>query len=196
VRRFVPLGATIVFHLRPRFYARDRNQAQQLFSKLRDLCASAHGNRVRVVQHTGGNKIPTRGVLGTVGDSPGEGSLSPGFQQEINARLRFERFVAILDLVFLAYCTVDVYRSTALLAFILRSGYSETTPPAQIMSSLALGLIWRPVRATLLGKRDYIGIFLGTCIVLVPFPAFALFVLYLVHCLAWTIATKLVDKIV
>lgn len=197
-------GATIVFHVRPRFYARDRNQAQQLFSKLRDLCASAHGNRVRVVQHTGGNRILTRGVSGTVGSSPSEGSLiSPGFQQEIDTRLRFKRFVRILDYVFLAYCTVDLYRCIANVAFILRfkpSGYLDSPPPALIMSSVSLGLIWRPIRATLLGRRDYIGIVLGTCMVLVPFPviklAFALFVLYLVHRLAWTIAGKLVDKIV
>jgi hypothetical protein len=70
-------GAKVVVHLRPRFYAGFPDQAQQLFSKLRDLCASERGRRVRIVQHREDNRILRRGGAPETVGRTGEGSLLP-----------------------------------------------------------------------------------------------------------------------
>jgi hypothetical protein len=81
-------------------------------------------------------------------------------------------------------------------------GYS-VGPSAYVVpvphSYAVLGLVWRPVRATLIGKRDHIGIILGTCLVLMPslvVRASKFFVLYLGLCLAWTVFRQFVKRVV
>lgn len=178
-----------MIHTRPRFYAGFPDQAQQLFSKLSDLCASERGRRVKIVQHREDNRMLRRGGAEAVGRT-GEGLLFP-IQQEINTRLRYERFIWLIEYVFFAY-------SMNLLLFLANLASSFQFKPfgylvgpsayrVPVPHSYVLGLVWRPVRATLIGKRDHIGIILGTCMVSVPslvVRASKFFVLYLGLCLA------------
>jgi hypothetical protein len=190
-------GAQVVIHLRPHFYAGNPERSQELFSKLRDLCASERGCRVEIVQHSRGPGATRVGVSETIGSS-GDDALLP-IQQEIDAQLRIGKYIGVTNfLILFVYCLLDLSLVLADLLALKPFGYLLRRP-AYLPNQFALRLLWRPVRATLLGRRDYIGIVLGVCIAYVPFSlmvhAFKCFVLYLGLCLVRTILWQLVARV-
>lgn len=191
-------GAQVGIHLRPHFYAKNSERSQELVSKLRDLCASERGRRVEIVQHSRGPGVTRTGVSETIGSS-GDSALLP-IQREIDAQLRIGKYIGVMDfLILFVYALLELSLSFASLLDWKPFGYLLRRP-AYLPTSLALRLLWRPVRATLLGKRDYIGIVLSICIAYVPLSlmvhAFKCFGLYLGLCLVRTILWQLVARVV
>lgn len=88
-------GAEVVVHLRPAFYSKNGRLSQYFFSKLRKLCLSERGARLRIVRYRGEAPL----TKGRAAENPG--SLNDAFispvQQEIGSKLRFRRVVVFVD---------------------------------------------------------------------------------------------------
>ncbi|GAQ83177.1 hypothetical protein KFL_001380190 [Klebsormidium nitens] len=110
--------ARFVIHLRPAFYARSAAAAQQLFAKLRVLCASRRGKRIIIVPHQGGARLPggtdRRGAAerGETVAVPSGGALEDAIltplNQEIRSQRLFEVALRAADRVIWGICIADV----------------------------------------------------------------------------------------
>jgi hypothetical protein len=136
-------GAQVGIHLRPHFYAKNPEPSQELFSKLRDLCASERGRRVEIVQHSRGPGVTRTGVSETIGSS-GDSALLP-IQREIDAQLRIGKYIGVMDfLILFVYALLELSLNFASLLDWKPFGYLLRRP-AYLPTSLALRLLWRPV---------------------------------------------------
>lgn len=120
----------VVIHLRPAFYFKGAGGFQQTLSKLRELCASERGARVRLVRYRRGARIQREGVNGAT-ETDDNAFLAP-VEEEVQSAHRFHRALLILDAVVALFQVVDILLCLAvLLDYLLGLGllsFMSTTP--------------------------------------------------------------------
>lgn len=193
-------GATLVLHLRPRSFANPET-ARLFLSKLHDLCASEHGARVKIVQHRGNSARHSGDDARATTGGASDAFLSP-VQQEIRADLRLEKMLTWTTRLLWALSLLEALLALALIFDVKLFGY-QLYPLTWFIGLNVVAAVhwsWRPIMATIRGKRDYVGVAIGLCIAgVVPYSvtgyAFKRFCAYMGACLIWTGARQLYKKI-
>lgn len=191
-------SSELVIHLRMEFFSGDARTAQRLCSKLRELCDSAQGTRVRIVQHRRPSRFLARSAKETV-EGRQEGLVSQSFlspiQQEIDTDLWYEKLLDALDYV------IEIFGiAVPILAIAELLGYKmlgfDLWPSYAFAGPAAVRTLWRPLRATIQGRPSWLGIAFGLLVTrIVPLSviadAFRSFWAYIGICLLWTIVRQL-----
>ncbi|GAQ89567.1 hypothetical protein KFL_005370040 [Klebsormidium nitens] len=192
-------AARLVIHLRTEFFSTGAETTQLFFKKLQELCASERGARVTVVQHRRGARASETVESARAGSSD---AFSP-IQDEISTVVWYEKLLTCVDKVLYVYTAVDLVLALAFLFGVKLFGYrlQPTNLATGLSGSWGVWHLWRPVRATIQGRRDWVGIagglFLSGLLPISPlviaFKAFwAYIAIFLVRTVLWQVGRAII----
>ena len=200
------LGPEIVIHLRPSSYVQNPDAVSGLFEKLEEvLSLSNWGSRLTVVHH--GNQAGRHSArLAT--QLADKQTAFTAFHQDVisrmTVRLRTGDFAMFLDVFMIIIFGADLFLT--LISLLGWTPFGFNNVPAGIIPGhsgpLMFRFIWKPLRAILLGNRDYVGLATGVALVFVPNRLFYMslamkaFLLYLGFCLAVTLLRQLARSVI
>ncbi|GAQ83238.1 hypothetical protein KFL_001400220 [Klebsormidium nitens] len=187
-------GAKIQIHMRRSFYCLDLRKARGVLSKLKALCSSERGARVRVVQHPGG---APGGSLDQATDSVSTFDNSP-FEREVATAIKYELLLKGI------YLTIDVLQLFDQLSCLLYVFQRMLLGQAKPLTSLwgagfVLESMWRPVHSLLQGESHVLAASATSLFYAALFPWYRILVQYAVEacvaylwaCLVWTALKQL-----
>ncbi|GAQ86752.1 hypothetical protein KFL_003090090 [Klebsormidium nitens] len=192
----------VAIHLRPAFYSKSAGGFQQVLSKLKELCASERGARVRLVRmrYRGGAPLQTEGAEGgTERDEAFDDAFLALVEEEVQSAYRFQRALQELDRAVAFFQLADLILCLAvLLDYLFVWGvfaFMSTDAKWMTIQLFWAGIfVWPPLEATLQGRPDPMGIFAGlfVCGFVKTWAVLALgaFFAYLGACLVWTVVRQ------